>query len=125
MMSSLTIFYIIGSGILALFIALFQYIYKTKRDRLHWSLAGFRFITLFTLFLLIINPRFEKTTSTVVKPVLAIMADNSQSISYLKKDSIAALTVKTILENDALNAKYDVQLYRFGSQIDQNPLLSF
>ena len=85
-----TILYIIGSGILALFVALFQYIYKTKRHRLHWGLACLRFISIFSLLLLIINPKFENTESTIVKPTLVVAIDNSQSIKYLGKDSIAS-----------------------------------
>ena len=120
-----TLIYCIGSGILALLVALFQYIYKTNRNKLYWSLAALRFVSIFSLLLLIINPKFENNESDVVKPVLAIAVDNSQSISYLTKDSIAELTTKTILKNSALNTKYDVQLYRFGSQIDQNSSLTF
>ena len=120
-----TLIYCIGSGILALLVALFQYIYKTNRNKLYWSLAALRFVSIFSLLLLIINPKFENNESDVVKPVLAIAVDNSQSISYLTKDSIAELTTKTILKNSALNTKYNVQLYRFGSQIDQNSSLTF
>ena len=39
-----TILYILGSGILALFVALFQYIYKMKQNCINWSLATLRFI---------------------------------------------------------------------------------
>ena len=64
MITNQTILYIIGSGILALFVALFQYIYKSKWTRINWCLATLRFITLFSLMLLIINPKFDKNTIT-------------------------------------------------------------
>ena len=120
-----TILYIIGSGILALFVALFQYIYKTKRHRLHWGLACLRFISIFSLLLLIINPKFENTESTIVKPTLVIAVDNSQSIKYLGKDSIATKAVQSILNNKEIASKYDVKYYDFGAQLNQNTTLAF
>ena len=120
-----TILYIIGSGILALFVALFQYIYKTKRHRLHWGLACLRFISIFSLLLLIINPKFENTESTIVKPTLVLAVDNSQSIKYLGKDSIATKAVQSILNNKEIASKYDVKYYDFGAQLNQNTTLAF
>ena len=120
-----TILYIIGSGILALFVALFQYIYKTKRHRLHWGLACLRFISIFSLLLLIINQKFENTESTIVKPTLVVAIDNSQSIKYLGKDSIASKAVQSILNNKEITSKYDVKYYDFGAQLNQNTTLAF
>ena len=124
-MPTQTILYIIGSGILALFIALFQYVYKSKRNRLHWGLAGVRFISVFSLLLLVINPKFETKESKIIKPVLAIMVDNSQSVNYLNKDSISSEAVQTLLRNTEITSKYDVKVYPFGTQINQNSTLTF
>ena len=124
-MPTQTILYIIGSGILALFVALFQYIYKTKRHRLHWGLACLRFISIFSLLLLVINPKFENIESTIVKPTLVVAVDNSQSVKYLGKDSIASKAVQSILNNKEIASKYKVQLYNFGAQLNQNTTLTF
>ena len=124
-MPTQTILYIIGSGILALFIALFQYVYKAKRTPLHWSLAGVRFISIFSLLLLIINPKFETKESKIIKPVLAVLVDNSQSVRYLSKDSVASKAVQTILGNTEITSKYEVKVYPFGTQINQNSTLTF
>ena len=124
-MPTQTILYIIGSGILALFIALFQYIYKSKHTPLHWSLAGVRFISIFSLALLVINPKFEKKESKLIKPTLAVVVDNSQSIKYLKKDSIASKTVQTLLDNADIASKYDLKVFSFGKQLHQNSILTF
>jgi len=120
-----TILYIIGSGILALLISLFQYVYKVKHRRLHWSLVGLRFISIFSLLILIINPKFENKESTIIKPVLAVVVDNSQSIKYLNKDRIATNTVQAIFDNTAITSKYDVKMYPFGKQINRNSELNF
>ena len=120
-----TLLYSIGSAIIALFIALFQYIYKVKHNWVHWCLVGLRFISVFTLLLLIINPKFENKESKTIKPVLAVMVDNSQSVRYLGKDSIASEAVLTLLNNKELSSKYEIKIYSFGTQINQNPTLNF
>jgi len=123
--TNLTILYIIASGILALFVALFQYIYKMKRNLINWSLATLRFVTVFSLLLLIINPKFDKNVIKVVKPILAVAVDNSQSIKYLNKDSLSKLATELILGNSGLSEKYDIKTYSFGKQLNQNKFLNF
>lgn len=120
-----TILYSIGSGILALFIALFQYIYKTKQTRLHWGLAGLRFIAVFSVLLLIINPKFDTNERNVIKPILAILVDNSQSVKYLNKDIIASKSIQTLLNTKEITSKYELKVHPFGTQINQNPALNF
>jgi hypothetical protein len=121
-----TILYIIVSGIFALFIALFQYRYKIKQNNwLYWTLTGVRFISIFALLLLIINPKFENKERQIVKPILAVLVDNSQSIKYLNKDSTAQKSVQTLLNNKELNSKYEIKVHPFGTQINQNPTLNF
>lgn len=120
-----TILYITGSGILALFIAFFQYIYKSKNNRLHWCLAGLRFIAIFSLLLLVINPEFENNEIKIIKPVLSVVVDNSQSIRYLNKDSVALKTVQSLVNDPRIASKYDVKTYAFGKQINQNSQLNF
>lgn len=120
-----TILYITGSGILALFIAFFQYIYKSKNNRLHWCLAGLRFIAIFSLLLLVINPEFENNEIKIIKPVLSVVVDNSQSIKYLNKDSVALKTVQSLVNDPRIASKYDVKTYAFGKQINQNSQLNF
>ncbi len=125
MITNLTILYIIASGILALFVALFQYIYKMKRNLINWSLATLRFVTVFSLLLLIINPKFDKNVIKVVKPILAVAVDNSQSIKYLNKDSLSKIATELILGNSGLSEKYDIKTYSFGKQLNQNKFLNF
>ena len=124
-MPTQTIIYIIISGILALFIALFQYVYKTKRNTLYWSLAGVRFISIFSLLLLIINPKFENKESNLIKPILSILVDNSQSIKSLNKDSVVSEVVQVLLDNSEINSKYELKIFRFGNEISQNSIFTF
>ena len=96
-----------------------------KRNLINWSLATLRFVTVFSLLLLIINPKFDKNVIKVVKPILAVAVDNSQSIKYLNKDSLSKLATELILGNSGLSEKYDIKTYSFGKQLNQNKFLNF
>ncbi len=125
MITNQTILYIIGSGILALCVALFQYIYKSKRSRVNGYLAGLRFITIFSLLLLIINPKFDKNEIKKLKPSLIVAVDNSQSIKYLGMENQAQLAVNTLLNNTQLSSKFDIKTYSFGEELNQNLSFNF
>ena len=96
-----------------------------KRNLINWSLATLRFVTVFSLLLLIINPKFDKNVIKVVKPILAVAVDNSQSIKYLNKDSLSKIATELILGNSGLSEKYDIKTYSFGKQLNQNKFLNF
>tara|TARA_B110000444_G_scaffold255329_1_gene289475 strand:- start:7 stop:2025 length:2019 start_codon:yes stop_codon:yes gene_type:complete len=119
------ILYIIGSGILALIVALFQYIYKMKRNPINWILATLRFITVFSLILLIVNPKFDNNVIKDLKPTLVVAVDNSESIKYLNKDSLSRLAIESILGNSELSEKYNIKIYSFGKKLNQNKSLNF
>ena len=53
------------------------------------------------------------------------MVDNSQSIKYLNKDSVALKTVQSLVNDPRIASKYDVKTYAFGKQINQNSQLNF
>ncbi|MFT5245224.1 MAG: hypothetical protein ACI8QQ_003173, partial [Psychroserpens sp.] len=85
-MQTETITYIILSGIIALLLALFQYAYKAKlKGKRAWLLTALRFITYFSTFVLLINPKFDKVTYYNEKPNLVVVVDNSESIHYLNQ----------------------------------------
>ena len=125
MITNQTILYIIGSGILALIVALFQYIYKMKRNPINWILATLRFITVFSLILLIVNPKFDNNVIKDLKPTLVVAVDNSESIKYLNKDSLSRLAIESILGNSELSEKYNIKIYSFGKKLNQNKSLNF
>ena len=125
MITNQMILYIIGSGILALIVAFFQYIYKMKRNPINWILATLRFITLFSLILLIVNPKFDNNVIKDLKPTLVVAVDNSESIKYLNKDSLSRLAIESILGNSELSEKYNIKIYSFGKKLNQNKSLNF
>jgi hypothetical protein len=125
MISNHTILYITGSGILALLLALFQYIYKSDRNNIKWYLAILRFITIFLLLLLIVNPKFDKEVINIIKPKLVLAVDNSQSIKYLNKDSLTKFLLQTILGSSKITEKFDTITYTFGEQLNHSSVVNF
>ena len=125
MISNHTILYITGSGILALLLALFQYIYKSDRNNIKWYLAILRFITIFLLLLLMVNPKFDKEVIKIIKPKLVLAVDNSQSIKYLNKDSLTKFLIQTILGSSKITEKFDTITYTFGEQLNQSSVVNF
>src|SRR5690554_221934 len=125
-MQTETILYIFISGIIALFIALFQYKYKVKQfAKTDIILTGLRFISVFSLLLLLINPKFESDSVYIEKPNLVLAVDNSSSISYLKQEQLALNFVNELKANTEINKKFNVQTYTFGNQVKLSDSFNF
>lgn len=125
-MQTETLLYIILSGIIALLVALFQYRYKTKhKSRTHLVLTFLRFLGLFALLLLLVNPKFDRTTTYEEKPNLILAVDNSNSIKHLKQDNTALKAVKTITETSELQDKFNIEVYTFDKGINATDSLHF
>ncbi|PVW13811.1 VWA domain-containing protein [Marixanthomonas spongiae] len=125
-MTTETILYICIAGVISLVLALFMYGYKTKYSKsLRWTFGILRFITLFSLLVLLINPKFKSETYSVEKPHLPVLVDNSASIAELEQtDNVSALLDK-LKNNSALNDKYDVSYFSFGNDFGELDSLSF
>ncbi|TYB76731.1 VWA domain-containing protein [Bizionia saleffrena] len=125
-MSYQTLLYIILAGIAALLLALFQYKYKTKSASNKTALfVILRTITLFSVFLLLINPEFEQLTITTEKPTLVVAVDNSSSIKHLNQDDKVNQFLIALKENTAINDRFTVDLYSFGSLLQSLDTLGF
>ncbi|MDO1500532.1 VWA domain-containing protein [Winogradskyella maritima] len=125
-MQTATIFYIILAGIIALSLALLQYKYKSKASgRRSQLLALLRFLTLFAVGLLIINPKFESVTYFDEKPNLILAIDNSESISYLKQNENASRILNQLKNDDNLKEQFTIETYSFGSDFNTFETLTF
>lgn len=121
-----TILYIIIAGILALLVALFQYMYKSKKRSKRYILLTFlRFLTLFSVLLLLINPKFEKVTYFNEKPNLVIAVDNSESVAYLKQDGKTKQLLNDLQSNNDLNERFNLDIYTFGKDVQSLDSLNF
>lgn len=125
-MSTQTILYIILALILAILIALFQYKYKAKGDsRKNAIFAFLRFLSIFGVLLLLINPKFEQLSVYNEKPNLVVAVDNSKSIPHLNQVENVSTIVKAIQNNSALNKAFNVDVFSFGNTINTIDSLSF
>ncbi|GGW63432.1 hypothetical protein DFQ11_102254 [Winogradskyella epiphytica] len=125
-MNSETIIYIIIAAITALSLALFQYLYKSKlNSKLKYVLAALRTISIFSILLLLINPKFESFTYFDEKPTLVVAVDNSESISYLKHDESARQVASALIDHTELNKRFNIQSYRFGKSVNTSDSLNF
>lgn len=125
-MNTETILYIILAGIIALSLALFQYIYKHRnRSKTYVLLTFLRFVSLFSVFLLVINPKFNKITYFNEKPNLLIAVDNTESVKYLDQDQKTRDLVGLLQKDEGLNERFDLKLFSFGKDVNNLEALSF
>ncbi|HAT65262.1 MAG TPA: hypothetical protein DCS66_11780 [Flavobacteriaceae bacterium] len=125
-MTAQTVLYIVIAGVTAFALAVFMYGYKTKYNRsLSWLFGILRFITLFSLFLLLINPKFKSETYTVEKPKLPVLVDVSSSITSLNQEENVRALVARIQNDASLQDKFDVSYFGFGNDFGILDSVSF
>jgi len=124
-METKTLLLIILAGIAALLLALFQYVYKSKRTKLHIILTMLRFVTYFAILILLINPKFEKSTFYSEKPNLVVAVDNSESVKHLDQDSNVHNFIQSLKENQELNNNFNLEFYTFGTDVKPLDSLQF
>jgi hypothetical protein len=121
-----TVFLILFAAILALGLVIFQYYYKSRsKGFLYIGLSFLRFIALFCVFLLLINPKITKEQYSLEKANLIILADNSSSIGQANGVNELINAKKLINENTNIAEKFNVSEYIFGTELNSLDSLSF
>lgn len=115
-MTNSTIVLLLLSVVTAAGLSYFQYFYKNKSQSplIKW-LAFLRFLAVFGILLLLINPIISRKTYETVKTPLALVVDNSKSITELKANAVSKEVFEKLASNNDLKDKYDLQLYSFDS----------
>jgi hypothetical protein len=125
-MTTQTILYIIIAIIISIVLAVFMYGYKTKFSKsTKWIYGSLRFITIFSVLLLLINPKLKTETYSVIKPNLPVLIDNSESVSELNQATNVSDFVTSLKTNEDLNEKFDLSFYTFGNKFKINDSLTF
>ncbi|RKR05446.1 hypothetical protein C8C83_4794 [Flavobacterium sp. 90] len=120
-MTTNTILLLLLSLVIAGGLSYFQYFFKAKnKSNVIWFLAFLRFLAIFGLLLLLINPIMTKNSLEITKTPLAIAVDNSSSISVLKSDKKVAELYQKLISNPAIQEKFEIQPYQFD--VDFKPL---
>jgi hypothetical protein len=121
-----TILYILVAAIVSIIVSVFMYGYKTKyRGKLRWLFGILRGITIFSILLLIINPKFKSETYTTYKPKLSVVLDNSFSINELNQTENVKYVKGLLAESSELSTKFDISYFQFGTSFKGEDSLSF
>jgi hypothetical protein len=121
-----TLLYIIFAGIAALLLALFQYSYKQKGNSKKNTLFAFlRFLSIFGILLLLINPKFEQIEVYTEKPNLVLAIDNTTSVAHLNQDKNVLNTLEVLQNNKALNDKFNIIPFTIGENLNTLDTLRF
>jgi len=110
--------------VIAFILALFQYKPWTS-EKVFWALTLARTLTLSAIFLLLINPETVIKSAEFIKPKLAVLVDNSQSVKFLKKDSISLELLSQIKTNNSLSEKFDLHYFTFDNELSGGDSLNF
>ncbi|MDI1303251.1 MAG: hypothetical protein PSX42_00080, partial [bacterium] len=125
-MTTTTILLIILSLVVAGGLSFYQYLYKAKnKSQVNLFLAFLRFGSLFLILLLLINPIITKNTLEIVKTPLAVVVDNSSSVTFLNAKEKALELYKKISSNTAIQDKFDVQSYQFDTDFEPSSTFNF
>ncbi len=96
-MSTTTLLLLFLSVLVAGGLAYYQYIFRAKsRFKLNVFLAFLRFLGLFGILLLLINPIIKSVSYEVKKTNLPVFIDNSESIKDLKANTQVEDALKII-----------------------------
>ncbi|SDW50365.1 hypothetical protein [Flavobacterium degerlachei] len=117
---------IVLSLLVAGVLSFFQYYYKAKnKSKLILFLAFLRFVSVFGVLLLLINPVISTNSEELIKPTLSIVVDNSSSIKTLNGDKTAVEVYTALVGDEKLNEKFDVQSYKFDSEFQESDKFDF
>ena len=118
-MTNSTIFLILLSVAIAGLLSYFQYFYKNKntKNKVHTLLSLLRFLSIFGILLLLINPIISRKTFETIKTPLAVVVDNSSSINELKANTDVLESYQKLIDNSALKDKFDIQSYAFDNDL--------
>lgn len=118
-MTASTVLLLLLSAIAALALSFYQYLFKAKKkSKVFFFLAFLRFVSLFSIFVLLINPIVSKKDLEVVKTPLPVLLDNSLSVKELGQEATAKAIYDKILASKTLREKYDVQPFTFGESFE-------
>ncbi len=125
-MQTETVLLILLAALAAMAIVLFQYFYKvSKRGKLYAILSFMRFISLFGIFVLLINPKFSRSKFTLEKPNLLVLVDNSSSMKLSDGKTTIDSVLNLIKSSSAITDRFNLEQYSFGSTLNDSDSLSF
>lgn len=121
-----TVIFMLLAAVLSVALAFYMYGFRSKLSKnLRWTFGVLRFLSVFLLLLLFINPKIENATYYTVKPTLAVLVDNSNSIKFLEKENEVSNLVEALKNDTKLNERFDIAFYSFDKGMETLDSLSF
>ena len=125
-MPSITIIYIVLAFVVAFSIAIFQYVNAIKnKEKVSYLLTFLRFISIFLIGILLINPKVDQIELKITKPSLVVAIDDSKSIANFNQEQQVLDFLDQIKSDVALNQKFNIDYYSFGAEVKTLDSLSF
>lgn len=125
-MTASTILLLLLSLLIAGGLSFFQYLYKVKnKSNVYLFLTFLRFLSIFSILLLLINPIITTNKLEIIKTPLPIVVDNSSSITFLNAKENAMELAEKLTSNKAIQEKFEVQSYLFDTDFRQSDSLTF
>lgn len=125
-MQTVTIVYISIAVVFSALVALFHYYYKTKKRTKKLVLFSFlRFLSVFSLLFLIINPKFKQKSYYTEKPNLTITVDNSSSITELGFETNVTAFLNSLQSSKELQEKFKIDTYTFSNKLTESDSINF
>jgi len=126
MMTNLDILLLVIIIGLSVLIAVFQYRDNLKnKEPASYAYIVLRSLSYITIGLLLIDFSITSTTTKVVKPNLAILADNSSSLQNKVDLSDFQKSIKQLRNEDELDDRFFTNAYQFGDQFKKLDSLDF
>ncbi|MBP4139000.1 hypothetical protein [Flavobacterium geliluteum] len=125
-MTTNTILLLLLSIVIAGGLSYSQYFFKVKNhSKVNVFLAFLRFLVIFALLVLLINPIMTKNKLEITKTPLAIAVDNSSSIVALQSDKKVNELYQKLISNSALQEKFEIQSYQFDADLKPSDQFDF
>ena len=111
--------FLIGlSALVSLGAAGFQYLYRNKVSASYiWFLAFLRAAGIFSILLLLINPKFVTTQLYPQKPDLILAVDNSTSMNTSGGGNEVRDLVAQLTDDPEIQERFNVQTFSFGKEL--------
>jgi hypothetical protein len=125
-MQTATLLGLIIAALLSFLIVSYQYYYKAKKNRkLQLPLAVLRYVAVFGILVLLINPKIINTAVSLEKQDLIFLWDNSNSIEASNAATQMLRLQQLLKENTSLPERFSVTNYSFGQALNPSDSLSF
>jgi len=86
--------------------------------KLIFLLAALRFVVVFVIAFFLLGPMLKSLNREVIKPIIAVAVDNSESIAAAKTDTSWVATLCKL--PGTLGEDFDVRFFSFGKQITES-----